>query len=456
MLKLWFLFINQWLNLAIFYFILKIITIHLQPKSNMKEEFLHFIWKQELFEKQLIADTGEEIEVISTGMHNHDSGPDFINARIKINNTIWAGNIEIHTRSENWKQHKHHIDPAYNNVILHIVASKGAKCFRQNGEQLPTAELQYRPELYLNFQDILKSSDKIPCAKDLKLVDVFTVKIWFDSLCIDRIESKTNHIRDALSGTNNNWEEAFFHILSKSFGFKTNSLPFELLAKSIPIRILVKYSSNIYQLEALLFGQAGFLYNDFDCEYHLRLRKEYSYLKKIHKLSPIEQHLWKFLRLRPSNFPTVRIAQFAALINKSKHLLSKIIETENINDLRALFDCRASEYWNEHYNFGSKTTKKEKKLGKAAIDGILINTIIPFVFYYGKNRMRHELIDRALTLLSKIPAEVNSIIRKWRDLDIIAKNAAESQALIQLTNNYCNSKNCLYCQLGNEIIRKKN
>lgn len=422
----------------------------------MKEEFLHYIWKQELFEKQLIADTGEEIVVISTGMHNHDSGPDFINARIKISNTIWAGNVEIHTHSENWIKHKHHLDPAYNNVILHIVFANGVKCFRQNGQQIPTAKLKFNTKLYKNYAKILKSTNRIPCANDLHLVEVFTVKLWMDTLSIDRIESKTKQICLALSLTNNNWEEAFFHILARNFGFKTNALPFELLAKSIPIKILAKYSRNIHQLEALLFGQAGFLNDNIDCEYHQHLKKEFNYLRTVHNLTPMERYIWKFLRLRPSNFPTIRIAQFAALINNSRHLFSKIVDSENIKDLRGLFNCSASEYWNEHYNFKNKTPKKEKKLGKAAIDGILINTIIPFIFYYGKSRMKPELVDNAIGLLNKIPVERNAILKEWKELGIVAKNAAESQALIQLTNNYCILKNCLYCQLGNEIIRKKN
>lgn len=422
----------------------------------MKEDFLHYIWKHELFDKKLIADTHEKIEVLSTGQHNLDAGPDFINARIKINDTIWAGNIEIHTDSANWNNHKHQLDPAYNNVILHVVKQSGKKCYRQNGEIVPTAELKYNSSLYKNYIDIISSSEKIPCHNDLNLTDGFIVKLWLDSLCIDRIESKTQQIEQILHYTNNSWEETFYIILARNFGFKTNALPFELLAKSIPLKMLAKYSSNLLQLEALLFGQAGFLEEDSQSEYHRDLKKEYTYLKKIHNLNPIEKHLWKFLRLRPSNFPTIRIAQFASLVNKSKHLFSKTLEANNIKELTELFACYTSNFWENHYTFNKVSPKKVKNLGKLATNGIFINTVVPFIFIYGKNRLKPELKDKALNILNQLPAEKNSIIKKWKEIGLEAKNAAESQALIHLTINYCISKNCLYCQIGNDIIRKKN
>ncbi len=422
----------------------------------MKEDFLHYIWRHELFEKKIITDTNEEVEVLSPGQQNHDAGPDFTNARIRINGTIWAGNVEIHTNSANWNIHNHHKDPAYNNVILHIVNQAGKQCYLQNGELVPTAVLHYNQELYENYKTILSSNKEIPCQKDISLADGLIVRLWLDSLCIDRIESKTNQIEEVLQYTNNNWEEAFYIILARNFGFKTNALPFELLAKSIPLKILGKYSSNLNQLEAILFGQAGFLQENHDCDYHNALKKEYIYLKKIHQLNPLEKHLWKFLRLRPSNFPTIRIAQFANLVNKSKHLFSKTIEANNLNDLTKLYNCNTSEYWETHYNFNKESVKKIKHLGKSATYGLFINTVIPFIFIYGKNRMKPELTDKALQFLGQIPPENNSIIRKWKEIGFEIKSAAESQALIHLTNNYCISKNCLYCQIGNEIIRKKN
>lgn len=422
----------------------------------MHEDFLHYIWKHELFEKKIVADSGENIEILSTGISNGDAGPDFVNARIKIDDTVWAGNVEIHTEAKNWKMHRHNENVAYNNVILHVVAKSGSVCYRQNGQPIPTAVLIYDKNLYNNYIEIVDSKHKIPCQDELPTVNPSIVKFWLNSLCVERLESKTNQIEEALKYTNNNWEEAFYILLAKSYGFKVNALPFELMAKSTPLKVIAKYSTDLFQLEALLFGQAGLLTETQECEYYCELRKEYSYLKKLHGLNSIEGHLWKFMRLRPSNFPTIRISQFAQLIYKSKHLFSKTVEIRNINELLELYNCVAGEYWDTHYTFSNRSAFKEKRMGKAAIYGLIINTVVPFMFIYGKNRMKNDLMDKAQSFLDQILAEKNAIIRNWTEKGIQPENASESQALIQLTNSYCIPRNCLYCQIGNEIIRKKN
>lgn len=422
----------------------------------MTEDFLHYIWQHQLLNKEnLFSVNNERIELISPGTHNTDAGPDFSNSRIKINDTIWAGNIEIHTDSANWKAHKHHTDKAYNNVILHVVSKYTQPAFNANGNEIPTFELIISDDIKGNYQKLKASTAAIPCSPELNIVNSFTLKMWLDRLCIERLEDKTEIIKTLLKQNNNNWEESFYLILAKSFGFKTNALPFEMLARLTPFKLIEKYSSKLHQLESLLFGQAGFLEVETNDTYSEALSKEYRYLSKIHKLKPIEKHLWKFLRLRPSNFPIIRIAQFAALINNSSRLFSKILDAKDIKTLQKLLSCKVSDYWKTHYTFGKTSNFQDKKIGITAINGLLINTIIPFLFIYGKERGLDEVCARAINFLELLPNEKNSIITKWIDNKVIATNAAQSQALIQLYNNYCTEKNCLYCQIGNSIIQHR-
>ena len=420
----------------------------------MKEEFLHYLWKYNLFEKDnLKTCSGDQIEILKSGTHNFDSGPDFFNAKIKINDTVWAGNVEIHLKSSDWVHHKHHQDKAYDNVILQVVIKHDKEVYRTNGELIPTLELEYDDRLHKNYEELLKIDSDILCGDYLKLVDSFKLRNWLEKLTIERLEQKSDKIEKLLALVDNSWEMAFYYQLANNFGFKLNAEPFELLAKSLPLNNLAKHKDNLFQIEALLFGQAGFLEEDQGDEYYLGLQKEYEYLKKKFKLKSIENHLWKFLRSRPGNFPTIRIAQFAQLIYKSTALFSKLIETEKLSDFYKLFQVKPSGYWDNHYVFNKESVVKSKSLGKKAIDILLINTVVPFLFVYGKSKGINELQNRALNLLENIKAENNSIINKWIDLGVTPENAFDTQALIQLKNNYCNQKKCLNCQIGNMIIR---
>jgi hypothetical protein len=422
----------------------------------MKEEFLHYIWSQELYKKHYQASTGEQIDILSPGVKNTDSGPDFENARIKIDNTIWAGNVEIHTDSSNWTKHKHHLDPAYDNVILHAVGQLTKEACRTNGEIIPTIEIYYDEKIYQTFLQLVGNKNRVPCEEDIYTPDKIILSFWLSTLCIERLETKSELIRSIYHQSGNNWEETFYIVLAKSFGFNTNSLPFEMLAKSLPLKLLLKHRENIQILEALLQGQAGFLDSGPDeDDYFNQLKKEYTYFKKAYKLTPIQKHLWKFLRLRPVNFPTVRIAQFANLIFNTDHLFSRTLDSSGIDELTTIFTCKATPYWDNHYTFEKETVKKEKKLGTSALQTILINTVIPFLFIYGKQRNKKELEDKAMQFLEELPAEKNRITKNWERIGVIPESAMQSQALIQLTKNYCNVKNCLFCQLGNAIIREK-
>ena len=420
----------------------------------MKEDFLQFIWKQGLYLKDKMETTdGEALEIISAGQLNRDSGPDFFNARVRIGQTSWAGNIEIHQKSSHWYQHKHNMDAAYDNVILHVVELHD-KTVQVKNHQLPTLVLGYREEILNNYENLLKSKHWIACQESLAEVDPFILRFWFSSLMIERLESKTGEIVKLLEQNKNNWNETFYQLLARNFGMKTNALPFELLAKSLPLSILSKHKNDLFQTEALLFGQSGFLNETLlGDEYFFSLRKEYSFLYRKYGLSGLESHLWKFMRLRPINFPTVRIAQLAMLIHHSSALFSRILEIEDLGELRKLFKVRASGYWDTHYRFNKPSQENRPKvLGEMAFNNLVINTIVPLLFVYGDQHLDQGMKDRALLLLEKLDAEQNQIIRKWKESGIESRTAFETQALLQLKSNYCDQKKCLNCQLGAKII----
>jgi len=420
----------------------------------MNEEFLQFIWEHGLFNRNnLLTIDGKPAEVIHVGQPNTDSGPDFFNARIRIGETTWAGNVEIHQKSSHWYRHHHNVDAAYDNVILHVVETFDLPVKVKNHE-LPTLVISYPSELLKNYEQLLKSERWIACEDKLSEVDPFILRFWFSSLMIERLQSKTGDILVLLEQNKNNWNDTFYQLLARNFGMKTNALPFELLARSLPLQILSKHKNDLFQTEALLFGQSGLLNESlFGDDYFLSLRKEYSFLYKKYGLSGIESHLWKFMRLRPINFPTIRIAQLAALINHSSALFSRVLEIENLGELRKLFDVSASEYWDTHYNFNKISKDNHRKtLGESAFNNLVINTVVPILFVYGDQHMDQAMKDRALALLENLAPESNQIIRKWNSLGIECRSAFETQALLQLKNSYCTDKKCLNCQLGAKII----
>lgn len=424
----------------------------------MNEEFLHHIWKFRLFDQlDLKTTAGELVEIEKPGEHNFDAGPDFFNGKIKVGDTLWAGNIEVHINASDWKKHFHQNDKAYDNIILHVVNNADVQLYRASGEAIPTLEINDRigKKLYQNYQNFKSSSDWIPCEKQIASVPELIINSTLDRLLLERLERKSKTITDRLALNNNNWEETFYQLLARNFGFKTNSEPFELLAKSLPSKMLAKHKNNLLQIEALLFGQAGLLDKHFEDKYPQTLQNEYIFLKQKFKLNSLDGHLWKFLRLRPVNFPSVRIAQFANLIFHSSHLFSKMIEAEKFEDLKILLNVNVSEYWETHYVLDRSSKKKMKHLGDEAINNILINTIIPFLFVYGKQKAEEKYVDRALDFLEHIDGESNSIISKWESLKLPIKTSYSTQALLQLKNEYCSHKKCLSCSIGNYLLKNQ-
>jgi len=420
----------------------------------MREDLLHFIWKTRhfAFNGQTTSD-GELIEVIHPGEYNSDSGPDFFNAKIRIGKTLWAGNVEIHINSSDWYLHGHHNNPAYDNVILHVVVNNDKPAINGKGLLIPTINIQYPDALECELLRLTSSGKWIPCEEKLTSFDSLTIGMWLSNLLVERLEQKTNYVLRLVDETHGSWEEAFYNSTARSFGLKANALPFELLAKATPLKVLSKHKNNLFQIEALLFGQSGLLPElDLCDEYSKSLSNEYKYLQHKFSLTPIQGHLWKFLRMRPTAFPTIRIAQFASLVHQSSSLFSKTIEIEEIADIIRLIRVEPSVYWKTHYTFGKVSDEVNKRLGDDSISIIAINSIVPFVFAYGISRSNNALKEKAIRLLEEIKPENNNIAKGFIDLGLSAKSAYDTQAMIQLKTCYCDPKKCLFCHLGTRVL----
>jgi Protein of unknown function (DUF2851) len=424
----------------------------------MKEEFLHYLWKYSLYDPEKLTDgSGNRISVIRPGEYNRDSGPDFFNARIAIEGTVWAGNIEIHTRSSHYDAHGHQNDPAFDNVILHVVAENDKKVFNTRGEELLTVAIGFNSELYDRYLALVNNPFIIACQAKIKDIDAFLIRHWLNSLVVERLRIKAESITRIFSETGNDWEETFYRLLTRYFGFRINTEPFEMLASALPFRILRKHSDNLFQIEAMLFGTAGMLeeglFKDALADaYYRDLIKEYRMLSTKYSLKPVHGWLWKFARLRPANFPTVRLSQLAAMLSVTGGLFSRVIEATDIRQLYSVFEVTASQYWDDHYVFGRKSRKSVKSTGSLATAIFLINAVIPLIFVYGKSRDNNTICERALTFLEDLPAEENSILSEWKEAGIKAESAFYSQALIQLRNEYCKKRKCLDCHIGGKLV----
>ncbi|MDR2801898.1 MAG: DUF2851 family protein [Prevotellaceae bacterium] len=421
----------------------------------MKEDFLHFLWEYGLFDKSHLATTtGENIEILAPGQHNTDAGPDFFNAKIKIGATLWAGNVEIHTRASDWLRHIHNEDKAYNNVILHVVKENDAPVARADGQPLATFIMRYNPQMEARYAALQQSAGWVACGKDVAQVDLFRIKHFLGRLLVERLERKAQQLYDVLGATNNNWHEAFYQLLFRAFGFGVNAVPFELLAKATPFAAVGKHRHSLLQVEALLFGQAGMLAGEAKDDYQRALQKEYAFLQTKFSLQPVEAHLWKFLRLRPSNFPTVRVAQLAMLLHRSTDLTDKILAFRTADDLYNLFDVQASGYWDVHFTFGKISRKMPKTIGAASIQRMIANLTVPYLFAYGRRHANEALCEKAVDLLETLPPEKNHITNGWEQTGVKPCNAFYAQALIQLKTDYCNNKQCLKCGIGMNLLQK--
>lgn len=425
---------------------------------DFSEHFLHFIWQFRLFNTtSLFSTDGEVLRVLQPGILNKDAGPDFNEARVVIGDTTWAGQVELHLRSSDWMLHGHHKDPAYDSVILHVVYKFDKPVYRTNGTVVPVLVLEnlFSACLLINYKALIASVNKFPCQKHIAAIEEIVVSGFLTRLIVERLEQKSGEVFRKLENNGGSWEQTFFYFLARNFGFSVNAAPFGLLADSLPFPVFSRLNDNLRQMTALVFGQAGFLTGDFFEQYPSELQQEYFYLRKKYALEPIDNSLWKFLRMRPQNFPTVRLAQFASLLAKSGRLFSKVLKANTPEDLHMLFnDLPVDEYWNTHYHFNKTTRRVIVQPGLAFVHNVIINTVCLFLFSYGRYTDQPLLADRALRFLEEIPAESNSIVQLYRDAGLKVKDAFTSQALLQLNKYYCTQKKCLNCGIGIKILKK--
>lgn len=421
----------------------------------MKELVLHYIWQYKLFvQHDLHTTDGQRIEVIDVGKPNTHAGPDFFNAKVRIGKTIWAGNVEIHNLASDWNKHRHQQDKNYGNVILHVVKKADVPVFLPDGQRLPQLELNFAPDIESNYESLLSASKWIPCTDKIKLIPDVFIQSWKNALLAERMEQKVKEIDNLLQSGNHHWEEVCFLLITKCFGFSVNNDAFFSLAKSFPLMVMKKNCRDVFQLEALLFGQSGLL-KDTNCkdEYMADLKREYALLKQKYNLQAIDGSQWRFLRLRPDNFPYIRIAQLASLWCKRQQLFSRLVDDPDVESLMKLFDeLEVSEYWKSHYLPGERHAIKSKKLGQESVYSIIINAVVPLLFCFGQHKQHQLLQDKALLILDDIPVEKNYIIRRWKETGMKLESAADSQALICLYKNYCEVKNCLRCRIGHKVL----
>lgn len=415
----------------------------------LNEKLLHFIWQNQLLSPaQLVTTEGEVIVVEQAGVLNHNAGPDFLDARLKIGNELWAGHVEIHIDAKDWIRHQHHFDRNYDSVILHVVMN------HDHDLNIPTLELQgkIQEDLLTNYQTLMDSERWIPCADNIQTVSSFTIEAWKNRVLIERIERKSSYFKNDLENSQNNWEECHYRNLLRSFGHKVNKDAFNELGVLLPYKILKKHAGDIEAIEALLFGAAGLLTDPMD-EYQSRLADEFRFLKHKYGLSAMNTQLWKYATLRPGNFPTIRIAQLASLIKNGGVSFNELISLETPSHIYKVFDTTASTYWDTHYRFGAPSKTSKKRLGKATVTSLFINHIVPMLYSYGWYKGLPNLKEKAISWLEEAPAEKNVVISKWAEIGLNASSAFDTQSLLELKNEYCSNKNCLNCGIGNSLLR---
>lgn len=423
------------------------------------ELLLHYVWKHKIFPlKMLRTTTGKPVEVIDAGLPNTNAGPDFFNAKLKIDGTLWVGNVEVHTVASDWMRHGHDKDVAYDNVILHVAETVDCEVFRANGESIPQLQLSCPESIRRHYAELCHAEIYPPCYSILSSLPKLTVHSWLSALQVERFEQKSRAIAARLEHCNNHWEDVFFITLCRNFGFGLNGDAFEAWANHLPFRAIDKHRDNLFQVEAFFFGQAGLLDEELPDadEYYRKLQKEFRYLQHKFELSaPMPATQWRFLRLRPGNFPHVRLAQLANLYYRERSLFSRIMEAETLEAVRKLLTVGTSPYWEEHFNFRKVSSSREKQVGKNAQNLIVINTVIPFLYAYGLHKADELLCERATGFLESLKAEDNHIIRHWSGAGLPVSTAADSQALLQLQKEYCDKKDCLRCRFGFEYLRQK-
>ena len=429
------------------------------------EQLLHYVWKHKLFPlRELETTDGKRVEVIDPGLHNRNAGPDFFNAKVNIGRTLWVGNVEIHDKSSDWYQHHHDRDPRYNNVVLHVVGEVDTDVQNARGEFLPQMQLDVPQHVSEHDEELLNTDSYPPCYKVIPELTQLKVHAWMAALQTERLEQKTEAIRHRVELCGGSWEDAYFVTLARNYGFGINSDVFEQWARVVPLSAVAHHRDDLFQVEAIFMGQAGLLELEAVPDYYqqtalnegyfAKLRNEYLYLAHKFSMKPMDFKLWRFLRLRPQNFPHIRISQLASLYYQQKAGLSQLLECETIDQLKHLFGSHVTPYWETHYTFGSTSSKNEKHLSYGSLNLLIINTAVPMLFAVGRHQGKEVLCDRAFDFLEQLKAENNYITRMWLQVGLPVETAGDSQALIQLRKEYCDKRDCLRCRFGYEYLKR--
>ncbi|WP_455640849.1 DUF2851 family protein [Parabacteroides sp.] len=419
------------------------------------ERLLHYVWKYKLYPTATLRTTdGRAVAVIDPGMPNTDAGPDFFNAKIKIDDTLWAGGVEIHTKASDWLVHHHDKDKAYDAVVLHVVEVSDCMVCRTNGEEIPQLVLSVPESVKQNIDWLLYRDVSLPCLGQIPEIEPLHITSWLAALLGERLERKTDDIFRLLDQYAADWNEVFYITLTRNFGFGVNNDIFERLAKSLPFKYIQKQRGSHSQVEALLFGQAGMLSEKIDCHYYRLLQREYQFLQHKFGLVPLDDSQFKSLRTRPINFPHLKLAQLASVWVQYDTLFSVILEAGSVGQIKQCFRVRPSDYWETHYHFRYASAPKDKVIGESSLCVLLINTVVPVMFAYGVKNKRPEYCDRAIRILETLPPEKNSIVAGFSRAGINVCHAADSQALIQLKREYCEKKKCLYCRIGFRLLKR--
>ncbi len=437
----------------------------------MSELFLYFVWQFQDFDHADLRTTdGEPIQVVHPGFRNNHAGPDFTNARLLINNVEWVGTVEIHVNTSDWLAHKHQNDRAYDNVILHLVwhddrPATGKRIDRADGSPLPTLDLEHRTDnaLLERAAALTDAPDSIPCAGSFRTVQPLRVTSMLDKVLLQRLERKAADVKTLFDQTGQDWEETAYRLLAQNMGFKINAQPMLQLAGALPLKTIRKHRDAPAQVEALLFGTAGLLDESKEHsvpetpdDYREMLRREYRFLAVKYGLaeSQLLPHIWKWGRLRPANFPTLRLAQFAQLLSSQASLLSLFVGETSAADLMRALQIKPSTYWQTHYRFGKEAAKASSTLGETSAENIIVNTVVPLLAAYAHHRDQPAYLDRAVALLEQLPPEKNRITDDWNALGLSVKTAFDAQASIELYNQFCLQKRCLQCQIGVTIVKQ--
>ena len=428
------------------------------------EQLLYYVWKHKLFPlRPLVTSDGRTLEVIDPGLLNRNAGPDFFNAKVKIDGTLWVGNVEIHGRTSDWYLHRHDQDRAYDNVVLHVAEHIDGEVTDRNGRVIPQLQLPVPPVVSEHYRELLATDSYPPCHRIIPSLPPLTLHSWMAALQTERLERKTGNIERRAQQKNGSWEDAYFVTLARSYGFGINSDAFEQWALNVPLQQVAHHRDDLFQVEALFLGQAGLLNPDsipqryrqtaLQDAYYRKIQAEYAYLSHKFRLTPLDYRQWRFLRLRPQNFPHIRISQLARLYFERRAGLSVLLECQTIEQLQEMFKTHVTPYWETHYTFGSESAANSKRVSPFSINLLLVNTAIPVLFAYGKHTTNEKLCERAFDFLDRLKAENNAIIRQWKSCGMEVRSAGDSQALIQLKTAYCDKRECLRCRIGFEYLK---